>query len=170
MPDRGVMRDEAVFVFVEAADLERPEVDCPVAIGQRRQANALPDERFTDEDAMPAPLDRARAEHGAYGARRRIVEGGQTRGVRTSGRGGAVRRRLVAESRMRAVVVVLAHKRGTGVVRCAARRRRRERFLQRPMKAFVAPVLLRFAGRDALGADPELHPPGRQAREAREAA
>src|SRR6185295_16864340 len=38
------------------------------------------------------------------------------------------------------------------------------------VKAFVAPVLLRFARRDAIRADPELHPPGRQAREAREPA
>ena len=149
---------------IDAPKPHRSEVDLRVSVLGFKNSYYLTGQRRADKDQFALPLDLAVAAHPAQ-----LVVGGIVgifKAGRIAPRRGRVmaRRRSLAERFVRPLLVEL----GTELIQAAllgvtgGGRWAGALGLERAMHPFVTAVLLRLAGCDALGDDPQLDPPHRQ--------
>src|SRR6204780_875797 len=146
---------------VQNADFVKAEPHSPVPVVDLLQAHRFAFQRVSDKDILPRPAHLAATRYPARVPVGRILY--RPRPARI----GSVRssimadRRLLSQSFMRALLVVLLAKLvETRLLRAPIAGRRLSRFLfQRPMHPLMAPVLLRLAGLDVFGRDPQFDQP-----------
>jgi hypothetical protein len=149
----------------------RPVAETEVSIINGIEADRFSDQGFAHEEHVTPPADVATCAHATNRHAGRVLDAGQPQGILPGGPLIDGDRGHLAERFMRSHMVVLMAEpvEGTLLGAHVMAGRSCSLFLERAVHSFMASVLLRAAGFDALRCDAELDPPDGEPGESSEA-